>query len=74
LLEFYVEAVLATFVGALKKKKVSIAGPGPALRAVLEGLIYYNSPNNSPSRTGSTSRIWLAMSYVLSEQREIDRK
>jgi len=51
LLEFYVETVLATFVGALKKK-VSIAGPGLALRAVLgEGLIYYNSPNNSPSRT-----------------------
>jgi len=51
LLEFYVEAVLATYAGGLKKTKVSIAGPGPALRAVLEGLIYYNSPNNSPSRT-----------------------
>jgi len=50
LLEFYVEAVLATYAGGLKKTRVSIAGPGPALLAVLEGLMYYNFPDNSPSR------------------------
>jgi len=50
LLEFYVEAVLATYEGGLKKTRVSIAGPGPALLAVLEGLMYYNFPDNSPSR------------------------
>ncbi len=51
MLEFYVEAVLATYAGGLKKTRVSIAGPGPALLAVLEGLMYYNFPDNSPSRT-----------------------
>ena len=51
MLEFYVEVVLATYAGGLKKTRVSIAGPGPALLAVLEGLMYYNFPDNSPSRT-----------------------
>jgi len=48
---FYVEAVPASLCRALQKTRVSIAGRGPALCAVLEGLRYYNSPDNSPSRS-----------------------